>query len=244
MKYFAFSMVSALALASLGTGSVARPLPQTQSTTQQQPNAQSYPSSQQQSSQTGSAGGYAGTATEMQNNDYSQVAPGNNVMNGGSQSAQLLGQAGSVLQNSNLGSFLQRRQSDAQQASAAGYAGESTSYQDNDYSAVAPGNSVQLGGSQSTSDQGTSGTTSQSSNIHLKRSEDPTGLLSLVGQGGQLPTGELPTSLLSVRAVEGSNSNGVYLASTQFGPVESSQEGSYGVPRYMGLGPEVRPTPL
>ncbi|KAJ1024742.1 hypothetical protein NDA16_002782 [Ustilago loliicola] len=246
MKYFAISMVSALALASLGS---ARPLPQSQATTQQQPQAQSSPSSQQQSSQNGSAGGYAGTGTAAQNNDYSQVAPGNQVMNGGGQSASLQGLAGNVLQGSNLGSFLRRRQSDgesSQQASAGGYAGTSTTYQNNDDSAVTPGNSVQVGGSQSASNEGTAGTVDQLSRIGLTANSkrmvpnDPSasaGFLDLL-QGGQLPT------KIVARDADSSNSNNapVYLAYTDFGPVDDSSE-SHSLPHYMGIGPVVNPAP-
>lgn len=53
-------------------------------------------------SQFGSAGGYAGSGQAVQNNDYSHVSPGNQVINGGQQSSDLQGIAGNVLQGSNL----------------------------------------------------------------------------------------------------------------------------------------------
>lgn len=236
MKYFALSMISALALASLGTEAVARPIPQSQAQAQDQPGSQVQPSGQQ-SSQTGSAGGYAGNASETQNNDYSHVAPGNQVSNGGSQSASLQGLAGSILQNSNIASLLQRRQ-DSQDASAGGYAGSSNSFQNNDPSQVAPGNQVQFGGSQSASDQGISGTVDQLTNL------------------GQLSkqkrmVRELPAKMVA-RASD-NNHNDVYLDHTNFGPgpvvqgpaQDSCQGQEHCLPRYMGLGPEVTPaTPL
>ncbi|CDU22567.1 related to GCD2-translation initiation factor eIF2B, 71 kDa (delta) subunit [Sporisorium scitamineum] len=163
MKYLALSMVSALALASLGSD--ARPFPQTQSNTQSQPNAQQAPSSGSQSSQDGSAGGYGGSASATQDNDYSQVAPGNNVVNGGGQSASLQGLAGSVVQGANVAHLFGKRQSGQQQASAGGYAGSSAAVQNNDDSQVAPGNSVQFGGSQLSSNQGVSGNVDQFSNL-------------------------------------------------------------------------------
>lgn len=254
MKYFAFSVVSALALASLGS---ARPLPQSQATTQQQPQAQFAPSSQQQSSQTGSAGGYAGTATAGQNNDYSQVAPGNQVMNGGGQSASLEGLAGSVLQGGGLGSFLGRRQSDgesSQDASAGGYAGSGTAHQNNDYSTVAPSNSVQLGGSQSSSNEGTAGSVSQQGGAdftaYVKRMvpHDPSASADLLEK---LQSGELPTKI-AARVADNSNgqSNGngnsnnapVWITYTDFGPVDDSEE-SHSLPHYMVIGPVVYPEP-
>ncbi|KAJ9475597.1 Ubiquitin-protein ligase [Pseudozyma hubeiensis] len=248
MKYFALSMVSALALASLGSQVASRPLPQTQSDTQNQRYAQQAPSSGSDASQTGSAGGYGGTASATQNNDYSQVAPGNQVMNGGGQSASLQGLAGTVMQGANVGSLLQRRQSDGQsgqQASAGGYAGTSSAYQNNDYSGVAPGNSVELGGSQSASDQGTSGTIDQTSNGGQVRQRslpnDPTQLLSVFQDG-------VPSEI-----VARSDDNGIYIASTKFGPpttsaneqhpVACAQGGEHCIPHYEGLGPEERPSP-
>lgn len=248
MKYTALSLVSALALASLGSGVKASPLPQVQTNTQSQPNAQQAPSSGSQGSQYGSAGGFGGSASATQNNDYSQVAPGNTVMNGGGQSASLQGLAGTVMQGGNVASLLGRRQLDvegSQKGSAAGYAGHSSAYQNNDYSAVAPGNSVELGGSQSASNQGTSGTVDQSYNgqmsSNVRRSipndASPTDLLSLFQNG-------LPTEMLARDVDESDNSNGVYLVSTKFGPVTSSQSASPGsIPHYMGLGPEVQPAP-
>lgn len=49
-------------------------------------------------SQQGSAGGFAGSASAVQDNDYSNVEPGNAVNNGGGQSASLQGIAGSLSQ--------------------------------------------------------------------------------------------------------------------------------------------------
>ncbi|TKY88101.1 hypothetical protein EX895_002811 [Sporisorium graminicola] len=219
MKYLALSMVSALALASLGSGVAARPLPQAQ-----RPNAEQTPSAGNQSSQDGTAGGYGGSASATQNNDYSQVAPGNSVVNGGGQSASLQGLAGSVMQGSGVASLFQRRQQgQQQQASAGGYAGSSTAVQDTDDSNVAPGNSVQLGGSQSSSNQGFAGSVDQLSSF-------------------------------IARAVDSENSNSndaTYLANTKYGspssldqqhPTACAQGSSeHCVPHYLGIGPEVRP---
>lgn len=164
MKYATFSTISVLALAALG-GSAA-PVPSGSPIVQsdsQGSNGQSQQTSNSQGSlgsQYGSAGGYGGSATATQDNDYSQVQPGNQVSNGGSQSAQLQGQAGSVLQS--LQSLMRRQE---QAASAAGYAGTASATQDNDDSQVAPGNQVSTGGSQSFSNQGTLGSVSQSNNL-------------------------------------------------------------------------------
>lgn len=163
MKYATFSIISVLVLATLGsTAPLPSGSPVTESNSQGSTGQSQQTSSSQGAlgSQTGSAGGYGGSATATQDNDYSQVQPGNQVSNGGGQSAQLQGQAGSVLQN--LHSLVRRQ---AQSASAAGYPGSSTASQDNDDSQVAPGNKVSIGGSQSSSNQGTSGTVAQNSNL-------------------------------------------------------------------------------
>lgn len=114
--------------------------------------------------QAGSAVGYGGSATATQNNDYSHVAPGNKVVNGGSQQASLQGVAGNVIQDYDQGlvGFLKRRQAGGNQiGSSGGYAGSSHAYQDNDFSGVEPGNTVGVGGAQSSSNTGAAGSVAQ-----------------------------------------------------------------------------------
>ncbi len=80
MKSITFSSLAVLFVAALFTRSAALPLIG--------------------GSQLGSATGSAGTAQSVQNNDYSHVSPGNQVQNGGSQTADLQGVAGNIFQSS------------------------------------------------------------------------------------------------------------------------------------------------
>ncbi|EPQ31328.1 uncharacterized protein PFL1_01512 [Pseudozyma flocculosa PF-1] len=135
-------------------------------------------------SQGGSAQGYGGSSTAVQDNDYSDVAPGNSVQNGGGAAASNVGTGGSVEQfgpssfgygkrdevhlspeeheliDAVIREYFRRdldRRTRYQGGSVEGHGGSAHTAQDNDVSQVAPGNQVSVGGSQTADLSGIAG---------------------------------------------------------------------------------------
>ncbi|KAN0062623.1 hypothetical protein ACQY0O_005160 [Thecaphora frezii] len=118
-------------------------------------------------SQLSSALGSGGHSTQTQDNDYSGVAPGNSVVNGGGASASNAGYGGSINQASNAApaaagfpsfpSGWKRSPGGFQSGSTKGHGGTAYSHQDNDLSGVQDGNEVNVGGGQSVDVGGVAG---------------------------------------------------------------------------------------
>ncbi|TKY89029.1 hypothetical protein EX895_001560 [Sporisorium graminicola] len=181
--------------------------------------------------QAGGATGYGGTAVTTQDNDFSHVAPGNKVHQGGSQHASLNGEAGSVLQGYNPGLLgLLKRRID-QEGGASGYAGHSGAYQDNDLSGVAPGNDVQVGGTQSSSNTGAAGSVDQ----WFERARLARRVIS-----PNAPTLNTGTDGNRLGLNLGDHSVAPATDVQQY-PTSCAQGGSTCVPHYLGLEPVERP---